>query len=147
MTQPCILYAVATILLSLTEAIRFKVQWGKVQNINHAVSWGLGTGAGIAVGLWWYFFNSIEFTWWWVLALLLMGIAFIFIRLTIFDPLLNLFRIWTGTNPTKKIDYVSTKTSSYEDRHSEKIGFWMKRTMGVAGFVAIFLLYKVIFKI
>lgn len=147
MTQSCILYAAVTILLSWTDAMRFKYQWGKVANIDHAVSRGLAAGTAAAVGVWWAWHNHIQFTWWLLLATLLMGLAFIGIRLALFDPLLNLFRAWTGTNPTGRIDYVSTETSNYEDQHSEKVPFWAKRIAGVAGFVVIFLLYKVIFKV
>lgn len=147
MTQSCTLYAIATILLSWTDAMRFKYQWGKVANINHAVSRGLAAGTAAAVGVWWVWHNHIQFTWWLLLATLLMGLAFIGIRLALYDPLLNLFRSWTGTNPTGRIDYVSTTTSSYVDQHSEKVGFWVKRIVGFMGWLLAFLLYKVIFKV
>jgi len=147
MLLPSTIYALATILLSFIEAVRFKVKWGKVANINHAISRGLAAGSAAIVGMWWIWHNRIQFTWWLALGALLMGLGFIGIRLALYDPLLNLFRIWTGTNPTGKIDYVSSTTSSYADQHSEKFPFWAKRAMGATGWLLVFLLYKVIFKV
>lgn len=147
MTHPCIIYAIVTILLSWTDSMRIKYERGKVANINHAVSSGLAAGTGIAVVVWWVWYNHIPITWWLLLAVLLIGLAFIGLRVALYDPLLNLFRLWTGTNPTGRIDYESPTTSSYIDNHSRSMPFWLKRVMGVAGFAVMFLLYKVIFKV
>jgi hypothetical protein len=147
MLIPCIIYAAVTLLLALTDTIRVKIAQGKIPNINHAVSYKLAWILGGLVIVWWWVHIRLSFNWWTVLAIALVSIAFVGIRVALYDLLLNLFRIWTGTNPTGKIDYVSTETSSYEDQHSEKVGFWAKRAMGVAGFVVMFLLYKVIFKV
>jgi hypothetical protein len=147
MLLPSTIYALATILLSFIEAVRFKIKWGKVDNINHAVSRGLAIITGSIVGAGWLWYNHIRLSWWALLSILLISVAFIGIRLALYDPLLNLFRLWTGTNPTRKIDYVSSATNDYEDQHSEKLPFWAKRAMGAVGWLVMFLLYKVIFKV
>lgn len=145
MGVPCILYAIVTILLSWVDALRIKEKWGKAGNINHHVSTQLAIWSGFGVYAWWVI--KIPLTWWLAIAIILMVACFFFIRLALFDICLNIFRRWTGTNPTGRIDYVSTRTNSYEDQHSEKVPFWAKRIIGVVGFALMFLLYKVIFKV
>lgn len=147
METPCIVYAIATIFLSFVEAIRFKIKWGKVDNIKHSVSVILGAAAAGAVLGWWIVDCGFLFHWLPILAIVMVGVSFIGIRLALYDPMLNLFRLWTGTNSTGRIDYVSTVTSSYEDQHSEKVPFWCKRIGGALGWLLMFLLYKVIFKV
>jgi len=145
MIDPSIIYAVVTILLAWVDAMRIKAVYGKQPNINHTVSTQLAIWSGFGVYLWWVM--PISLTWWLAIAVPLLVLSFIGIRLALYDPLLNLFRLWTGTNPTRKIDYISSATTSYIDRHSEKWAFWMKRAMGAVGWLVMFLLYKVIFKV
>lgn len=148
MITPSLIYAGITILLALVEAIRFKVRWGKVANINHKVSEWLAIAGAVPV-LWFWIANvdeSISSVWWkFFVAADLIGFAFIAIRLAIYDPLLNFLRILTKTNPTMRLDYVSTETSSYEDQHSEKLGFWQKRALGVTAWAVLFVIYSKIF--
>lgn len=146
MGTPCIIYAVATILLAWIDAMRIKAKWGKAGNIDHVVSTALGVMTAY-VDCYLTMWGHISVFWWALLWFALLSAAFVFIRLALFDIALNGFRLWTGTNPTGRIDYVSTTTSSYEDQHSEKVGFWMKRIIGVAGWAVMFLLYKVIFRV
>lgn len=145
MIQPCIIYAVVTIFLSWVDAMRIKYVYGKQPNINHTVSTQLAIWSGFGVYAWWVI--KIPLTWWLAIAIILMVASFIGIRLVLFDIFLNLFRIWTGTNPTGRVDYESATTSSYIDNQSRPMPFWLKRAMGVAGFAVMFLLYKVIFKV
>lgn len=145
MGVPCLIYAAVTILLSWIDAMRIKYAYGKQPNINHTVSTQLAIWSGFGVYAWWVI--KIPLTWWLAIAIILMVASFIGIRIALFDIFLNLFRRWTGTNPTGRIDYVSTTTSSYEDQHSEKFPFWAKRIGGFIGWLLMFLLYKVIFKV
>jgi hypothetical protein len=128
------------------EAIRFKVQWGKVKNINHAVSRGLGIAVGALILIWWGI-AVLLCNWWSLLAVGITALSFVGIRFALYDPFLNIFRLLFGINPTGRIDYVSTQTSSYEDQHSEKVTFWWKRVIGGAGWAAMYFLYKIIFKV
>lgn len=146
MITPCAIYAIITLLLALVDALRIKANWGKVENISHTVSYQLaGISGGSVVGWWCY--STLLFNWWTLLAVLLVSVAFVGIRLALYDPILNLWRILFKVNPTGKIDYVSTVTSSYDDQHSEKVPFWCKRIGGALGWLLMFLLYKVIFKV
>lgn len=145
MITPSIIYSVITILLSLVDAIRIKIGWGRKPNINHMVSWQLSLWSGGGVAAWFYW--HVPFTWWAFLAAMILVVGFVGIRLSLYDPLLNIFRIWTGTNPAGRIDYVSTVTNSYEDQHSEKVPFWCKCIGGALVWLLMFLLYKVIFKV
>lgn len=145
MLTPSIIYAITTILLALVDAIRIKRVWGKQPNITHTVSWQLAIWSGFGVYLWWVM--PISLTWWLAIAIPLLALGFVAIRLALFDIFVNLFRQWTGTNPTGRIDYVSTETTSDVDQHSEKIPFWWKRIGGILVWLLMFLLYKVIFKV
>jgi hypothetical protein len=147
MITPSLIYTIATILLALTDAIRIKIRWGKTGNINHKVSVRLAAFAGGCTLGWWIVESGIYWNWWSVLACTLVGISFIAIRVVLYDPMLNFSRIIMKTNPTMRIDYESPTTSSYIDNHSQPMPFWLKRIMGVAGWVVIWLLYKVIFKV
>jgi len=147
MITPSIIYAAVTILLAFVDALRIKVRWGKTGNINHDLSYILALLWGGTVLMWWGINTGMELNWWTALALLLAGIGMCFIRLALFDPCLNIFRILTKTNPTGKIDYVSSTTSSYEDQHSEKVSFWWKRVLGMTGWVVMYFLYRLIFKV
>lgn len=142
-----IIYAIVTSLLALVDAIRVKIAMGKVPNISHKVSYKLAGILGGSVIGWWWVSLGLSFTWWSVLAVALVSVGFVGIRLALYDLLLNVFRLLTGTNPTGRIDYESPTTSSYVDNHSRPTGFWMKRVLGVAGWAAMFLLYKLIFKV
>jgi len=146
MGTPSIIYTIITILLALTDAIRVKIAMGEVPNISHKVSWKLGIATGAGVLIWWEIF-VLPGNWWSLLAAAITALGFVGIRFALYDPCLNIFRLWTGTNPTGRIDYVSTTTSSYVDQHSEKLPFWAKRAMGAVGWLVMFLLYKVIFKV
>lgn len=146
---PCILYAVATILLAWIDAMRIKAKYGYQQNIDHKPSWIAAITIGLGITVYWCMENCTPGEWRpiYLVVFIMQWSSFAFIRLALYDILLNIFRLWTGTNPTGRIDYVSTKTNSYEDQHSEKVGFWIKRAMGMAGFTLMFLLYKVIFRV
>lgn len=145
MLTPSLIYIAVTILLAWTDAIRIKVRWNKVKNIDHGLSRILAfTTGGLLTVL---FVYKIAPSWLLLVYVLLLMVAFIAIRLALYDPLLNIFRAWTGTNPTWNIGYVSTETSSYEDQHSEMVGFLWKRIIGMAGFFAMYFLYRIIFKV
>ncbi len=119
---------------------------GKVPNIDHKVSWKLGVATGGAVLMWWEIF-VLPGNWWSFLAAAIAAISFVGIRLALYDLCLNIFRLLLGINPTLRLDYVSTETTSYDDQHSEKVGFWWKRIIGIAGFFAMYFLYRLIFKV
>ncbi len=144
MITPSLIYAHVTILLAWTDAIRIKVEWNKVKNINHKVSWKLGVAAGAMVLIWWEIF-VLPGNWWSLLAAAITAVGMVGIRLALYDPMLNIFRALTGT--TGRIDYVSTETTSDVDQHSEKVGFWWKRVIGIAGFFAMYFLYRLIFRV
>jgi len=146
MIDSSIIYAIVTILLALTDAIRVKIAMGKVPNINHKVSWKLGIGAGASVLIWWEIF-VLPGNWWSLLAAAIAALGFVGIRFALYDLCLNGFRILMGTNPTGRIDYVSPTTSSYLDEHSEKVPFWAKRIIGGMVWLLMFLAYKLIFKV
>lgn len=147
MIIPSLLYTVITILLALVDAIRVKIAIGKVPNISHKVSYRLaGILGGSVIGWWWYSLG-LSFTWCTILAVALVSVGFVGIRLALYDPVLNAFRLLMGINPTGRIDYESPTTSSYVDNHSRPMPFWMKRFMGATGWLLMFLLYKVIFKV
>lgn len=146
MLTPSIIYAAVTVILALIDALRIKKHWGKIANIDHKVSDDLAIIIGATVILWWLF-TSLLCNWWSLLAIAIAGIGMVFIRIALFDICLNIFRILTKTNPTGKIDYVSLTTSSYVDQHSEKANFWLKRIIGAAGWVIMYFLYRLIFKV
>ncbi len=146
MLTPSLIYIAVTILLALVDAIRVKIAMGKVPNINHKVSWKLGVATGGVVLMWWEIF-VLPGNWWSFLVAAITALSFVGIRLAFYDIVLNALRIAMGTNPTGRIDYVSTKTTSYEDQHSEKVGFWWKRIIGIAGWMAMYFLYRLIFKV
>jgi hypothetical protein len=142
MVRASLIYAVVTILLALVDAIREKVKWGKVANISHKISWQLAAVTGIIVSAFFVWHNPLPLT---LAKQGVIMISFIAIRLVLFDPAQNLFRIFLKTNPTMRLDYVSVKTSSYEDQHTEKLSFWQKRAIGVVGWVIVLLVYNKIF--
>lgn len=145
MIQASWVYACVTIILALIDAIRIKANWGKVDNIDHVESWMLAFFSGGAVCFYYVGHQHLEFLGFILLSGLLTVIAFIAIRLAVYDPVLNFLRILLKINPTMRLDYVSTETSSYEDQHSEKIGFWQKRALAVAAWGGIAFVYYKIF--
>lgn len=140
MITASIIYTIITILLAGVDAIRiyFARKAGK-ENIEHIVGDMLAIGFGFGVYVYWHEthltgFSDIGY----FIAFLILGISFIAIRFTIYDIVLNLLR-------GRKIDYVSTKTSSWEDGHI-RFAFWLKRLIGAGGWLVMFGLYKIIFK-
>lgn len=150
MLQASVIYAAVTILLAYVDAIRIKVNWDKVKNIDHTISWELGLIAGAAVMLYCVLILRIHadvlMQWKGLAVFILYVVSFISIRVAVFDLALNVFRLLFKINPTLRLDYVSTKTSSYEDQHSEKIGFWQKRALAVAAWFILYIVYRLIFK-
>lgn len=144
MKQASLIYIGVTFLLALVDAIRIRVKYGKVANIDHGFSAGLSlvlTGPLVSICI----LNTDAFGWVWILRFFIIFVGLIGIRVAFYDICINFLRIITKTNPTMRLDYVSTKTSSYEDQRSEKISFWEKRAIGVAGWVIVFLVYNKIF--
>lgn len=144
MIAPSLIYAVATILLAFVDAVRIKVKWGKAGNIDHEASAALGIMTAFTVcfiTMWGHISNF----WWALLWFVLLSAMFVVIRLAIFDPFLNLFRILTKTNPTMRLDYESATTSSYVDNHSHPIGFWRKRALALAAWFVLSIIYHFIF--
>jgi hypothetical protein len=144
MITASLIYIGVTFLLALVDAIRIKVKWGKVPNIDHKLSSELalilsGPVASVCI------LNTEPFGWTWLLRFDIIFAGLIAVRFAFYDLFINFLRILTKTNPTMRLDYVSTKTSSYEDQHSEKISFWQKRAIGVAGWVVIMFVYYKIF--
>lgn len=114
-------------LLAGVDAVRIRAIWGRKPNINHYVSWGLAVAACIAQWL------ILHADWhWWLFAIMCAAC-----RLLLYDLLLNIFR-------REKLDYVSSKTSSYQDQHSEKVGFWVKRGIGAAMLIVVFIIQLLI---
>lgn len=147
MITPSIIYVAVTILLAYVDAIRIKVNWDKVKNIDHKISINLALYTGSATLCLWTVLNCKQGEWDWMyfISFAFISLAMVAIRLTLFDLLLNLFRIFMKINPTMRLDYVSTKTSSYEDQHSEKIGFWQKRALAIAAWFILYIVYRLIF--
>ncbi len=108
----------ASILLSAVDAIRIRITWGKKQNINHWVSFGLAIIFGVGAYL-----LQQELVW-------RFSILFTGIHLLAYAPVLNLFR---GRN----IAYISTKSSSKIDQH---ISYVAQRIIGVGLIVLTFLI-------
>lgn len=145
MIVPSLIYLAITVLLAGVDCIRIKAENGKEANINHGLSVIFAAFAGMAsfgfsrmdlIGKGWDGFAQ--------LVPILLGFAAI--RLLAYDLSLNCWRIIFKINPTGKIDYVSTVTSSYEDQHSEKVKFWMKRLIAAVGWGMVFIVYHAIFK-
>lgn len=141
-----LIYVGVTFILALVDAIRIRIKYGKVPNIDHRVSSALAlffagplTSACIlnieAFGLVWFFRFIIIF------------VALLAIRFAFYDIMINFIRILTKTNPTMRLDYVSIKTSSYEDQHSEKLSFWQKRGLAVVGYAVVLFVYYKIFSL
>lgn len=135
-----IIYVIITILLAGVDAIRiyFAKKAGK-DNIEHIVGDMLAIGFGFGVYVYWHEthltgFSDIGY----FIAFLILPGSFVAIRFAIYDIVLNLLR-------GRKIDYISTKTSSWEDRHI-RFAFWLKRLIGAAGWTTLWGLYKIIFK-
>jgi len=148
MIKASLIYLVITILLALIDAIRIKVRWGKVGDIDHLISDFAAVGAGIPAMVWWVVAEGKTFVseWLFVLATLLICLSFMAIRLCFYDPFLNLFRILFKVNPTMRLDYVSVKTTSYEDQHSNKLSFWKKRVFALGAWITCLGVYYLIFK-
>lgn len=145
MITPSLIYAGVTVLLGLVDAIRIKAIWGKSRNIDHGASTALGIMTALTVcfiTMW----GNISNFWWALLWFVLLSAMFVVIRLAIFDPFLNLFRILTKTNPTMRLDYESATTNSYVDNHSHPIGFWGKRALALAAWFILCILSRLIFK-
>lgn len=140
-----IIYVGVTLLLSLIDSIRIKVSYGKVGNIDHNMSTSLAVLTG---GLTLMFTPHPEFglNFITLLGIILILFGFIGIRIGLYDPILNLFRILMKTNPTMRLDYESPTTSSYVDNHSRPIGFWQKRVLSIGVWGACWFIYYSIFK-
>lgn len=149
MIKASLIYAAFTILLAIIDAIRIKVKWNKVANINHKVSTDLALYAGaITLAIWVVLNCKIgEWHWAYLAAFALVGLGCVCIRLMFYDICLNIFRIITKTNPTLRLDYQSPTTSSYIDQHTEKIDFWEKRILAVEAWLILFFIYHAIFKL
>lgn len=144
MIQASLIYIGVTFLLALVDAIRIQVKYGKVPNIDHRVSDALAlllVGPLTLVCI----MNTEAFGWLWVLRFIMIFIVLVAIRFAFYDPMINFLRILTKTNPTMRLDYVSTKTNSYEDQHSEKLSFWQKRGLAVLGYAMVLFVYYKIF--
>jgi hypothetical protein len=138
MLKASLIYTGITILLALIDAIRIRKAKGIVDNINHKVSAGLACFmATVTVIVWmpkWVVGIWLALGWGFY-----MGIALALVRVIIFDPSLNIAR-------RMKINYESPTTSSYIDNHSRPIGFWEKRTIGLAGWGILLFVHYAIFK-
>lgn len=142
-----IIYVGVTLLLSLIDSIRIKVHYGKVGNINHNISSILAICTETFTIIWWVYKEGYFLSFWLaLLAISLICWGLIAVRVVLYDPFLNLFRIFFKINPTMRLDYVSVKTSSYEDQHSEKIGFWQKRIISAGAWIVLLYAYHLIFK-
>lgn len=149
MITPSLIYAGVTVLLALVDAIRIKIKWGSEDNISHNVSDALAWGGAVIVFGVYLVFTKEGVTlslWEYVLSGMINALQFIAVRLAVYDPFLNLFRILTKTNPTMRLDYESATTSSYVDNHSHPIGFWRKRALALAAWFILCILSRLIFK-
>lgn len=140
-----------TVVLALAEAIRIRIVYGKKQNIDHHISTGLAIGAAMLAilfyGLTAHGLMTKRELLRFAILLNLFGWPLCgLVRLVAYNPILNLFRILTKTNPTGRIDYVSDKTTSETDNFKwwKKLGFWQQRAIAFAGWgLLIWLYYKV----
>lgn len=144
MIRASLIYIAVTILLALVDAIRIRIKYGKQANIDHELSSILailiaGPLASICI------LQTELFGWIWLLRYAIIFLGLMSVRFATYDIFINFFRILTKTNPSMRLDYVSDKTSSYEDQHSEKIGFWQKRGIGIAAWFIIWIIYCKIF--
>lgn len=113
------------LLAAIIDALRIRLRWGHIGNINHAISWI--AGAGLAAGQW--FVQHPQWQWW--LFILLCGAC----RLLLYDPVLNLLR-------RERIDYVSPTTSSAKDGLAGRLhfSFWTQRAIGASMLIIISLI-------
>jgi hypothetical protein len=131
-----ILYTIlANILSSLIEAIRIKITYGKVENLNKVVSFLIGaTLFGFCLALIYNnYYDTPSF-----IEIVIYSLFYASIRGLFYDPFLNLFR-------GKKIDYTSSTTNSIIDQ-IEKLDFdftfWHERFFYLISSIITGLLYQ-----
>lgn len=97
------------------EALRIYLDWGKTENIRHAISATIGTA--LCVGQW---FVQDPGWLWYTFAGLCVGM-----RMLVYDPALNLMR-------RERLDYVSPKTNAFTATWWRRwnITFWQLRAAG-----------------
>lgn len=108
------------IIVTIIEAIRIRLSWGKVSNVNKLVTWTIAIlfyGVYLAI-----IYRDRYYTLDNPLEVVIDSLYYVLWRGALYDPLLNLL---TG----RKIDYVSETTNSIQDRIEKKLGitFWTQR--------------------
>lgn len=144
------LYMGFTVLLAMIEALRTYIAYGKKENIDHTISTVLGVAAWIwtmvIIMLVWPGDFPQPFSWLSHCIFIVFSAATcVLVRLSEFNILLNFYRIITGTNPTGRLDYVSTKTSSKTDTNKwwSRLSFWQQRGIATAAWAfVVFTYYK-----
>lgn len=123
-------YTITVIILAAVDAWRRKRVMGKVDNINHWLSYLLAVIC--VVGLW-VLFHGWHLNW--------QAIPFVFacggIRGVLYDPALNLFN-------REKLDYQSTTSNSREDSILTLIGFWPRRLIYLVTAIAAVIVYTLL---
>lgn len=148
MIRVSLIYVGITIFLAFVDAVRIKVKWGKQDNINHIISILLGLGGilpAILIASYRTYIITGKLTYeeYFIFCIFNIGVC-LCVRLAIFDPFLNLWRIVFKINPTMRLDYKSKTTSSWIDQHL-RLSFWQKRGLAVVGYAAVLFIYYKIF--
>ena len=107
-----------------------------VENINHTTSAIIGAAGAAIVSI----IYSVQKNGFWtpVIYYVVVFFACLCIRMAIYDPMLNIFRIFTKTNPTGRVDYSSDTTTAKTEKY---LTFWQKRMLAVLGYAAILFLH------
>lgn len=128
---------ILNILVTIIESIRIKRSWGKTDNVDKMVTWGVGIlFYGLYLGIiYWHRYHSLQNP----LEVLADTSYYVLWRGVIYDPLLNLL---TG----RKIDYVSKTTNSIQDRIEKYLGisFWTQRSICVLLIILVVCLQEII---
>jgi len=126
-----IYYSIIVILLAAIDMLRMKRTWGKVNNINHWLSYLL---AAIGIIALWLTIHGWAITW----AAIPFIVGCVALRGMLFDPALNL--LVNRFIIHRAIDYISPKSNALNESRLTKIPFWWRRF----GYSALFLIVLII---
>ena len=126
-----IYYSIIVILLAAIDMLRMKRTWGKVNNINHWLSYLL---AAIGIIALWLTIHGWAITW--------VAIPFIVgcvaLRGMFYDIALNMLVNFFII--PRAIDYISSKSNSLNEQRLTKIPFWWRR----AAFVGLLIIVLIV---